>query len=135
MHQILGRFNDTVGSYRLASGVSPINADKDRKKRLITLQKSTPFRRLRAERRAKIELDKHWIEYIQKQEAQQHTRDERYERSLRLREEELQLKKKELEYKQSLALKKLQLKERKQEELLKIEREKCALLRKLLHNQ
>ncbi|CAB3251808.1 unnamed protein product [Arctia plantaginis] len=66
------------------------------------------------------------------QEEQKHIRDERYERNLRLREEELQLRKKELEIKQTLALKKLQLKEKKQEEMLKIEQEKCALLRKLL---
>ncbi|CAG9783588.1 unnamed protein product [Diatraea saccharalis] len=134
MHQILGQNHDTSSSYRLASGVqSQGTADKEQKK--VHGMQKTPFRRLRAERRAKIELDKQWMDYIQKQDAQKHIRDERYERSLRLREEELQLKKKELEIKQSIALKKLQLKERKQEEILKIEREKCLLLHKLLENQ
>ncbi|RVE54818.1 hypothetical protein evm_000585 [Chilo suppressalis] len=136
MHQILGQNNETGGSYRLSSGMqTQDSSEKEQKKRLGMTQNNTPFRRLRAERRAKIELDKLWFDYIQKQDALKHLRDERYERSLRLREEELQLKKKELEIKQSLALKKLQLKERKHEEIIKIEREKCLLLRKLLENQ
>lgn len=139
MHQILGRYSDNSETYRLASGVMPGGSedlDKDKSKRNnLTLKGSTPFRRLRTERRAKIELDKQWLEYLRKQEDQKQLRDERYERNLRLRQEELQLRKKEIEIKQSLALKKLQLKEKKQEEMLKIEREKCALLRKLLADQ
>uniref|UniRef100_A0A2A4J448 Myb/SANT-like DNA-binding domain-containing protein n=1 Tax=Heliothis virescens TaxID=7102 RepID=A0A2A4J448_HELVI len=135
MHQILGRYSDNTGTYRLASGVMQGPDDLDKAKRNISLKGSAPFRRLRAERRAKIELDKQWLDYLRKQEEQKHLRDERYERNLRLRQEELQLRKKELEIKQSLALKKLQLKEQKQEEMLKIEREKCALLRKLIENQ
>ncbi|XP_049866981.1 uncharacterized protein LOC126367489 [Pectinophora gossypiella] len=130
MHHILGRYSDDTGTYRLASGVMQ-NCDNRTKKSL----NKTPFRKLRAERRAKIELDKQWIEYLKRQDEQKQIRDERYERSLRVKEEELQLRKKELELKQTLALKKLQLKERKQEELLKIEREKCSLLRKLLADQ
>lgn len=137
MHQILGRYSDNTGTYRLASGViqGSDDLDKDKNKRNMSLKGSTPFRRLRAERRAKIELDKQWLDYLRKQEDQKQLRDERYERNLRLRQEELQLRKKELEIKQSLALKKLQLKEQKQEEMLKIEREKCALLRKLVADQ
>ncbi|CAD0196648.1 unnamed protein product [Chrysodeixis includens] len=139
MHQILGRYSDNTETYRLASGVLPGGSDdldKDKSKRSnLSLKGSTPFRRLRTERRAKIELDKQWLEYLRKQEDQKQLRDDRYERNLRLRQEELQLRKKELEIKQSLALKKLQLKEKKQEEMLKIEREKCALLRKLLADQ
>ncbi|KAL0893694.1 hypothetical protein ABMA27_013845 [Loxostege sticticalis] len=136
MHQILGRHNDESGNYRLASGVAQglESTSKDRLKNM-SMKASVPYRKLRAERKAKIELDKQWIEYIQKQDEQRSIRDERFERSLRLREEELQLRKKELEMKHSLALKKLQLKERKQEEMLKIEREKCVLLRKLIANQ
>ncbi|KAG6459508.1 hypothetical protein O3G_MSEX011421 [Manduca sexta] len=137
MHQILGRYNDNGGNYRLASGViqNQEDLDRDKSKRNIPYKTSTPFRKLRAERRAKVELDKQWIDYIRRQEEQKQIRDERYERSLRLKEEELQLRKKELEIKQSLALKKLQLKEKKQEEMLKIEREKCVLLRKLIADQ
>lgn len=137
MHQILGRYNEDSGTYRLASGViQNQEIDKDNSaNRKIPYKNSTPFRKLRAERRAKVELDKQWIDYIKRQEEQKQVRDERYERSLRLREEELQLKKKELEIKQSIALRKLQLKEKRQEEILKIEREKCALLRKLLNEQ
>lgn len=137
MHQILGRHNEDIGSYRLASGVAqgPEHLNKERCLKNISVKTSVPYRRLRAERRAKIELDKQWLDYIQRQDEQRSIRDDRFERSLRLREEELQLRKKELEIKHSLALKKLQLKERKQEEMLKIEREKCALLRKLLANQ
>lgn len=131
MHQILGRYNDNTDSYRLASGVIQDKDDIDKSRRNLSF-KSTPFRKLRAERRAKVELDKQWTEYLRRQEEQRLIRDERNERSLRLKEEELQLRKKELEIKQSLALKKLQLKEKKQEEMLKIEREKCALLRKLV---
>ncbi|XP_047528174.1 uncharacterized protein LOC125064909 [Vanessa atalanta] len=138
MHQILGRYSEDNGTYRLASGVMQgQESDKDHRviNRKMSFKNSTPFRKLRAERRAKVELDKQWIEYIRRQEEQKLIRDERYERSLRLKEEELQLKKKELEIKQSIALRKLQLKEKKQEEYLKIEREKCALLRKLLADQ
>lgn len=133
MHQILGRYNDDNGAYRLASGVIQQDGYTDKSKKNNSIK--TPFRKLRAERRAKIELDKQWIEYLRRQEDQKQIRDERCERSLRLKEETLQLRKKELELKQSLALKKLKLKERKQEELLKIEKEKCALLRKLLADQ
>lgn len=137
MHQILGRHSEDSGTYRLASGVIQEESEKDHRvmNRKVALKNNTSFRKLRAERRAKVELDKQWIEYIRKQEEQKLTRDERYERSLRLKEEELQLKKKELEIKKSIALRKLQLKEKKQEEFLKIEREKCALLRKLLADQ
>lgn len=137
MHQILGRYNNEGNAYRLASGVmqSDETVDKERLKRNLSSKSTVPFRRLRAERRAKLELDKQWIEYLRRQEEHRLERDERCERSLRLREEELQLKKKELEIKKSIALKKLQLKEKKQEEILKIEREKCALLRKLLEDQ
>ncbi|XP_059050144.1 uncharacterized protein LOC131845124 [Achroia grisella] len=136
MHQILGRYNNEDNAYRLASTVMHVEGgDKERHKRNISLKSSVPFRRLRAERRAKLELDKQWVEYLRRQEEHKLERDERCERSLRLREEELQLKRKELEIKQSIALKKLQLKEKKQEEILKIEREKCALLRKLLEDQ
>lgn len=131
MHQILGRYNDNGGNYRLASGVIQEDAEKSKDRKNL-MKTTTPFRKLRAERRAKVELDKQWIEYIKRQEEQKQIRDERYERSLRLKEEELQLRRKELELKQSIALRKLQLRENKQEELLKIEREKCALLRKLV---
>ncbi|XP_063821565.1 uncharacterized protein LOC135071713 [Ostrinia nubilalis] len=137
MNQILGLHSDASGTYRLASGVmhGPESSNKERCFKNMSMKNSVPYRKLRAERKAKIELDKQWIEYIQKQDEQRNIRDERFERNLRLREEELQLRKKELEMKHSLALKKLQLRERKQEEMLKIEREKCALLRKLLANQ
>lgn len=134
MHQILGQYNDNSGTYRLASGVmhGQDELDKDKSKKNISLKTSTPFRKLRVERRAKVELDNQWMDYLRRQEEQKHIRDERYERNLRLREEEIQLRKKELEIKQTIAFKKLQLKEKKQEEMLKIEKEKCVLLRKLL---
>lgn len=128
MHQILGRYNDDTGMYRLASGVQ--RDGEVAKSRTQTVK--APFRKLREERRAKVELDKQWMEYLKKQDEQKQIRDERLERSLILREEKLQLRKKELELKQSLAIKKLQLKQRKHEELIKIEREKCELLLKLL---
>lgn len=136
MHQILGRYNEE-STYRLASGVHPVDTDdpSSLKKKNFSFKTATPFRKLRAERKAKVELDKQWIEYLKRQETQKQVRSERYERSLRLKEEELQLRKKEFEIKQSIALRKLQLKEKKQEELLKIEREKCALLRKLVADQ
>lgn len=134
MHQILGQYNDNSGTYRLASGVmhGQDELDKDKSKKNISLKTSTPFRKLRVERRAKVELDNQWMDYLRRQEEQKHIRDKRYERNLRLREEEIQLRKKELEIKQTIAFKKLQLKEKKQEEMLKIEKEKCVLLRKLL---
>lgn len=138
MHQILGRCTEDNASYRLASGL--IQGQESNKthsflNKKLSFKNSTPFRKLRTERRTKIELDKQWIEYIKRQEEQRQIRDERYERSIRLREEELQLKKKEVEIKQSIALRKLQLKEKKLDEILKIEHEKCALLRKFLTNQ
>lgn len=134
MHQILGRYSDSTGTYRIASGVmhGQDELDKEKNKKNLAAKSSTPFRKLRMEKRAKIELDNQWIQYLRRQEEQKQIRDERYERNLKLKEEELQLRKKELEIKQTLALKKLQLKEKKQEEMLKIEMEKCALLRKLL---
>ncbi|XP_061383453.1 uncharacterized protein LOC116767605 isoform X2 [Danaus plexippus] len=134
MHQILGRYNED-GAYRLASGIMQADKEHNRINRKLSFKNTSPYRKLKTEHRTKVELDKQWIEYLQRQEEQRQIRDERYERSLRLREEELQLKKKELENKQSIALKKLQLKEKKHEEILKIEQEKCALLRKLLENQ
>ncbi|CAH2264556.1 uncharacterized protein LOC120624641 [Pararge aegeria] len=137
MHQILGRYNEDSGAYRLASGViqgPEVGKNLIAPCRKISFKNTTPFRKLRAERRAKVEIDKQWIDYIKRHEEQKQIRDERYERSLRLREEELQLKKKELEIKQSIALRKLELREKRQEEILKIEREKCALLRKLLND-
>lgn len=133
MHQILGHYNDNKDSYRLASGVM-LNSNVNKNK-MTTSKSATPFRKLRAERKAKIELDIQWIEYIKRQEEQQEIRKENFERSLLLREEELQLRKKELEIKQTIALQKIQLREKKHEEILKIEKEKCALLRKLLENQ
>lgn len=129
MHQILGDYDDDT--YRLASGVR--RGGEVAKTRTQTHK--APFRKLRAERRAKVELDKQWMEYLKKQDEQKQIRDERLERNLIMREEKLQLRKKELEFKQSLALKKLQLKQRKHEELLKIEQEKCELLMKLLDNK
>lgn len=134
MHQILGRYNDDNGVYRLASGIIQ-ECDKSQPQKKIIFSGETPYRKLRAERRAKIELDKQWLEYLKRQEEQKQLREERYERSLRLREEELALRKKELEIKESLTLRKLQLREKKQEEILKIEREKCELLRKFLQEQ
>ncbi|XP_068629533.1 reticulocyte-binding protein homolog 2a-like [Battus philenor] len=133
MHQILGRYNDDNEIYKLASGVSH-DCEKVKVKKNIIFSNSTPHRKLRAERRAKVELDKQWLEYLKRQEDQKQIRDQRYERSLRLKEEELALRKKELEMKESFALKKLQLREKKQEEILMIEREKCALLRKFLND-
>lgn len=133
MHQILGRYNDNGETYRLASGITQQDGSMYKSKKNMPLK--TPYRKLREERRAKIELDKKWIEYLKKQEEQNIIRDQRRERNLKLKEEELQLRKKELELKHTLTLKKLLLKERKQEELLKIEKEKCALLRKLLVEQ
>ncbi|KAM3963415.1 LOW QUALITY PROTEIN: uncharacterized protein ACR2FA_002351 [Aphomia sociella] len=95
MHQILGRYNNDGNAYRLASGMMHGDEDvnKEKHKRNHTLKSSAPFRKLRAERRAKLELDKQWIEYLRRQEEHRLERDERCERSLRLREEELQLKK------------------------------------------
>ncbi|XP_023951168.2 uncharacterized protein LOC112055336 [Bicyclus anynana] len=138
MHHFLGRYNEDSGAYRLASGVihgQDTDKDHNAPNGKISYKNSTPFRKIRAERKSKVELDKQWIEYIRKQEEQKKIRDERYERCLKLREEELQLKKKELEMKQSIALKKLQLREKMQEDILKIERQKCALLRKFLNDR
>ncbi|XP_063377871.1 uncharacterized protein KIAA2012-like [Cydia fagiglandana] len=133
MHQILGRFSDDSVTYRLASGVMQNQEDMERDPSLFKKRKAgTQFRNLRMEQRAKIQLDKQWVEYLRRQEEQKLIRDERYERSLKLKEEELQLRRRELEMKQTLAFKRLQLKEKKQEEMLRIEREKCDLLRKLL---
>lgn len=133
MHQILGRFSDDSVTYRLASGVMQNQEDMDRDPTSFKKRKAgTQFRNLRMEQKAKIQLDKQWVEYLRRQEEQKLIRDERYERSLKLKEEELQLRRKELEMKQKLAFKRLKLKEKKQEEMLRIEREKCDILRKLL---
>ncbi|XP_013146213.1 PREDICTED: uncharacterized protein LOC106109308 [Papilio polytes] len=124
MHQILGQYHDDNDTYRLSSGVTQNNKSS---------MLCSPYHKIRTERKAKVELDKQWLDYLKRQEEQKELRDQRYERSLRLRQEELELRKRELEIKESLALKKLQLKEKMQEEVLKIEREKCALLRAFLN--
>ncbi|XP_013182301.1 PREDICTED: uncharacterized protein LOC106128449 [Papilio xuthus] len=132
MHQILGQYNDDNETYRLASGVAQCDRGQSNKNTILSC---SPYHKIRTERKAKVELDKQWLDYLKRQEEQKELRDQRYERSLRLKQEELELRKKELEIKESLALKKLQLKEKMQEEILKIEREKCALLRAFLHPQ
>ncbi|XP_014368058.2 uncharacterized protein LOC106718483 [Papilio machaon] len=132
MHQILGQYNDDNETYRLASGVTQCDRRQSNKNTILSC---SPYHKMRTERKAKVELDKQWLDYLKRQEEQKELRDQRYERSLRLRQEELELRKKELEIKESLALKKLQLKEKMQEEILKIEREKCALLRTFLNPQ
>ncbi|XP_045491595.1 uncharacterized protein LOC123691310 [Colias croceus] len=132
MHQILGKYNEDNDTYRISSGVQEQMSKDSLLSRKLPYKNGTTFRKLKMERRAKLELDKQWLQYLKRQEEHNQTRDERYERSLRLREEEIALRKKELDIKQTIALKKLQLKEKHQEEMLKIEREKCFLLRKLL---
>lgn len=94
------------------------------------------FRKLRLANRihsdrtqSKITLEKQWIEYLKRQDDQRTLRDEMHEKSLKLREEELELRKKELELKQSVELKRIELIEKEQDQLFKIEREKCDMLK------
>ncbi|XP_061712040.1 golgin subfamily A member 6-like protein 22 [Cydia pomonella] len=105
-------------------------------KATIELRKIRLANRIEADRsQSKINLERQWLEYLNRQEEQRQWREEMFERSLKLRERELELRRKELEMKEAFELKKLQLKEREQEELLKIERDKCNILSKMVEKR
>ncbi|XP_063377872.1 nuclease SbcCD subunit C-like [Cydia fagiglandana] len=105
-------------------------------KATIELRKLRLANRIEADRsQSKINLERQWLEYLNRQEEQRQWRDEMFERSLKLRERELELRRKELELKEAFELKKVQLKEKEQEELLKIERDKCNILSKMVEKR
>ncbi|KAF9822267.1 hypothetical protein SFRURICE_017542 [Spodoptera frugiperda] len=101
-------------------------------KAVIEMRKIRLANRIESDRfQGKIQLEKQWLEYLQRQEEQKQWRDEIYDRNLKLREEELELRRRELEIKETLELKKIELKEKEYRETLQIEREKCELLKEM----
>ncbi|XP_022819909.1 uncharacterized protein LOC111362988 [Spodoptera litura] len=101
-------------------------------KAVIEMRKIRLANRIESDRfQGKIQLEKQWLEYLQRQEEQKQWRDEIYDRNLKLREEELELRRRELEIKETLELKKIELKEKEYRETLQIEREKCELLKEI----
>lgn len=105
-------------------------------KAMIELRKLRLANRIESDRsQSKINLEKQWLDYLKRQEEQQKWRDDIFERTLKLREEELELKRKELEMKESIELRKIEVREREQEEMLQIEREKCEMLKKIFTKQ
>lgn len=105
-------------------------------KAMIELRKLRLANRIESDRsQSKINLEKQWLEYLKRQEDQQKLRDDIFERTLRLREEELELKRKELEMKELIEFKNIEAKGREQEERLQIEKEKCEMLKKIFEKQ
>lgn len=104
-------------------------------KATIELRKIRLASRIEADRsQSKITLEKQWLEFLRRQEEHKQWRDEMFEKSLILRQQELELRRKELEIKEVLELKRLRLKE-KEHELLQIERDKCTLLSKIVEQK
>ncbi|XP_073944271.1 uncharacterized protein [Choristoneura fumiferana] len=104
-------------------------------KATIELRKIRLASRIEADRsQSKITLEKQWLEFLRRQEEHKQWRDEMFEKSLRLRQQELELRRKEVEIKEALELKRLRLKE-KEHELLQIERDKCTLLSKIVEQK
>ncbi|XP_072944055.1 uncharacterized protein [Epargyreus clarus] len=101
-------------------------------KAMIELRKRRLANKIEADRcQSKVQLEKQWLEYLKRQEEQRLLKDEMHERNLKLREEEIELRKRELEIKESLELRQLLFKEKVQEEIIKLEREKCEMLKKI----
>lgn len=105
-------------------------------KAMIELRKIRLASRMESERtQSKINLEKQWLEYLGRQEQNKIMQDDLFERDLKLKEENLELCRQEIEMKESIELRKLELKEKKDEELLMIEREKCEMLKQIFANR
>ncbi|XP_045445982.1 uncharacterized protein LOC123654065 isoform X2 [Melitaea cinxia] len=101
-------------------------------KAMIELRKIRLASRLESERtQSKINLEKQWLEYLERQEQNKLMQDELFERNLKLKEENLELRRQEIEMKESIELRKLEIKEKKDEEFLMIEKEKCEMLKQI----
>ncbi|KAJ0180378.1 hypothetical protein K1T71_003782 [Dendrolimus kikuchii] len=102
-------------------------------KAMIELRKIRFARRMESDRsQGKIQLERQWLQYLQRQEDLKLWRDDIYEKNLKLKEEELELKKRELELMESLECKKIELLEREHKFILQNDREKCELLKQVL---
>lgn len=100
---------------------------------LTELRKRRLARRIESERsQSKMNLERQWLEYLERQELQTKWRDDVFEKHLKLKKEELELRKKELEIKETLELQKLEIQNKEQEEMLQIEKEKCKLLKLII---
>ncbi|XP_049866979.1 uncharacterized protein LOC126367488 [Pectinophora gossypiella] len=118
------------------ANATPSTKSATESKAMIELRKVRLANRIEADRsQSKISLEKQWLDYLKRQEEHKRWRDEIFERNLKLKEEELELRKKELAMKETLELQKLDLKERDQDEMLQIERQKCELLKRIFSHQ
>ncbi|CAH2264552.1 uncharacterized protein LOC120624449 isoform X2 [Pararge aegeria] len=103
---------------------------------MIELRKARFANRIESDRtQSKLYLEKQWLEYLKGQEQERLLQDKLFVQNLKLREEELDLRRQELEIKESVELRKLLIKDREQDELLRIEKEKCEMLEQFLHNK
>ncbi|XP_052737689.1 uncharacterized protein LOC112055337 isoform X2 [Bicyclus anynana] len=103
---------------------------------MIELRKTRLANRIESERtQSKLILEKQWLEYLKRQEHNRLLKDDLYNEVLKLREKELELQRHELQIKQSIELQMLELKEREQGNLLKIEKEKCEMLKQFFDSK
>lgn len=112
----------------------PSSLKTSQESRVLTeLRKRRLARRIESERsQSKMNLERQWLEYLERQELQTKWRDDVFEKHLKLKKEELELRKKELEIKETLELQKLEIQNKEQEEMLHIEKEKCKLLKLII---
>lgn len=113
-------------------GSSSEYAMQPESKAMIELRKRRLANKIEADRsQSKVQLEKQWLEYLKRQEEQKQLKDEILDKNLKLKEEEMELRKRELEIRESLELRRLLLKEKFQEEIIKLERDKCEMLKKI----
>ncbi|KYN10866.1 PREDICTED: uncharacterized protein LOC108771121 [Trachymyrmex cornetzi] len=92
--------------------------------------------------KAKLQLEKQWLEHLQSEKNRQIQRDvrltkllEKKTEAVNLKKRQLQMQEKELEVKKMIASNKLKAKYRQHDEIIAIEREKCKLLHRLLKDK
>lgn len=99
-------------------------------KAMMELRKIRFARRIESDRsEGKIQLERQWLEYLQRQDDLKLWRDEMCEKNLKLKEEEIDLKKRELELMESLETKKIELLESEYKSMLQVQKVKCELLK------
>lgn len=88
----------------------------------------------------KLDIEKQWLQFLENKEIRDAARDKRHEQSenrmtenLTLKKQMVSLKRKQIQQKRELSEKRLKDKENKHVEIIKIEKTKCKLLKKLLN--
>lgn len=115
--------------------VNPAITKLPESKNSIQLRKIRLANRIDSDRcQSKINLERQWLDYLHRQDSLRSQRDEIIDRSLDIKEQELELRKRELDLKQSVELRKIQLKEKDIDVIIQVEKEKCELLQQIFAN-